>query len=307
MPQNRAKLHFNKEFSWQYMQLGCYRLAQIGDLKCEPGYLVEPHQQWVDEISFVVSGNATFEADGKAFEVSDGMIFLSGRHEVHGIRSSVLNPMRMLYLGFDFTEPCNERMAVLKAFFDRPLQRTVRATADIQQAFMRLMSEILRQDELSAMLMEGHMHEIICAIYRRCHASEADGYLMRDASCASDKLVHDVMLYLETRQEYTGKLKDLSAEFGYSYAHIAKEFSAITGESLKAYDTRLRFSKACEDMRCGLSVTETAGRMGYQSIHAFSRAFKNALGITASQFMRKLCENAAAQNELDGACQNDAP
>ena len=100
MPQNRARFHFNKEYNLQLMQLGSYMLAQVGDLKCEPGYQVEPHQQWVDEISFILSGDAIFEVDGKPYEVHKGNIFLNGRHEVHTIRSSKLDPMRMLYLGF---------------------------------------------------------------------------------------------------------------------------------------------------------------------------------------------------------------
>ena len=87
-------------------------------------------------------------------------------------------------------------------------------------------------------------------------------------------MVHDVILYLETQQGGIRRLQDLSGEFGYSYAHIAKVFSAVAGESLKAYHTRLRFAQACTDMMRGMSVTETAERAGYQSIHAFSKAFK---------------------------------
>ncbi len=109
MPQNRAKYHFDKEYDLRLMQLGAYLLAQVGDLKCEPGYQVEPHQQWVDEISLIVSGDAVFEADGKAYEVHRGDLFLNGRHEVHAIRSSQIDPMRMLYLGFDFVEPMTTR------------------------------------------------------------------------------------------------------------------------------------------------------------------------------------------------------
>ncbi|MEG0742519.1 MAG: AraC family transcriptional regulator [Clostridia bacterium] len=291
MSQNRAKFHFDRAYDWRSMRLGPYTLAQIGDLKCEPGYQIEPHQQWVDEISLVISGDAVFEADGKSYPVSKGTIFLSGRHEVHAIRSSKEDPMRMLYIGFDFTEPVSPTMAALKAFFDRPAVRVVCGTLNIQQAYMHLMTEIMCADELSPLLMEGLMHEIICSVYRLCQKRDTGDYLMKDAAGASEKLVHDVILYLETQEGYTGKLQNLSEEFGYSYAHIAKEFSALTGESLKAYHTRLRFAQARSDMLRGISVTDTAERMGYKSIHAFSKAFKKSEGVTASEFMRSVRSN----------------
>ena len=70
-------------------------------------------------------------------------------------------------------------------------------------------------------------------------------------------------------------LSALSAEFGYSYTHIAQKFSAFTGESLKSYHTKRRFEKSNEYLRQGYSVTKVAELMGFKSIHAFSRAYKN--------------------------------
>ncbi|MEG2701627.1 MAG: AraC family transcriptional regulator, partial [Clostridia bacterium] len=45
------------------------------------------------------------------------------------------------------------------------------------------------------------------------------------------------------------------------------------------------------DMLRGISVTDTAERMGYKSIHAFSKAFKKSEGVTASEFMRSVRSN----------------
>ena len=288
MPQNRARYHFNKEYNLMLMQLGNYLLAQVGDLKCEPGYQVEPHQQWVDEISLIVSGDAVFEADGKAYEVHKGDLFLNGRHEIHAIRSSKIDPMRMLYLGFDFASPLPNTYAELKSFFDRPTVRIVQGTLEIQQTYMNLLDEIVRRDGFSQILMEGYLNEILCSTFRLAHTEPKNCYPLNDAGGENAKLVHDVILYLETQQGNLDRLQDLSREFGYSYAHIAREFSAVTGESLKAYQTRLRFAQERADMMRGMSVTETAERAGYESIHAFSKAFKKFEGVTASEFLQSV-------------------
>ena len=297
MPQNRTRLHFDQEYEPNMLPLAPYLLAQVGDLQCEPGYWIQPHQQWVDEISLVISGSATFEADGKTYEIDSGMLFLSGRHEVHAIRSSHDDPMRMLYIGFDFQQPCTGLTAAMQAFFDRPLRRVARSTMDIQRSYMRLMAEIMRDDEISPLLMQACMHEIICSTYRLCHEESESNYLIGDAAASNEKLVHDVMLYLETNPDYADKLQNLSSEFGYSYAHIAKAFTARTGVSLKAYQTQVRFAQARMDMQTGMSVTETAERMGYKSIHAFSKAFKKHEGMTASEFRRYVMENKSSRKD----------
>ena len=40
---NRAKLYFDHHDS--YLKVGPYSARQIGDLRCEPGYTVETHEQ----------------------------------------------------------------------------------------------------------------------------------------------------------------------------------------------------------------------------------------------------------------------
>lgn len=168
MVQNRARFHLNNQYEDHYLQLNTYRLAQVGDLKCEPGYIVPPHQQWVDEISYVYSGDAVFEVDGKAYDVQNGDLFLNGHDEIHAIHSSKVNPLRMLYLGFDFAPPKTDEIAELKAFFDRPTVRVVKGTLEIEQVYMRLLDEIVRKDKFSLTLIDGYINEILCSLGGVC-------------------------------------------------------------------------------------------------------------------------------------------
>ena len=56
------------------------------------------------------------------------------------------------------------------------------------------------------------------------------------------------------------------------------------GESLQAYFMRRKFEQAADRLRQGLSVTEVSEQTGYQSIHAFSRAFRHQMGMTPSEY-----------------------
>lgn len=294
MPLNRAKFHFDNLYSERDRVFGPYILYQIGDLSCEPGYQTYEHEQTVYEISYVLSGSGQFFVDGTPFEVEKDDLFLSKKTGTHNVVSSENDPLRYFYLGFDFVEPLkNDQFVQLKAFFDTNETFKIPNASGIQDSFMKLLSEFLAKDFLSPMLVEAYMQEIICAVYRTFQKKVYRSYLLNSPNNSDEKLVYDVIHYIDVNLESMEGLTELSREFGYSYTHIAQKFSALTGESLKAYHTKRRFEKANEYLREGYSVTKIAERLGFKSIHAFSRAYKKYVGV-APRENKKRAETARA-------------
>ena len=128
------------------------------------------------------------------------------------------------------------------------------------------------------------MQEIICGVYRIFSRKFYKNYLLSGSNNSDEKLVYDVINYIDVHLESMENLSALSAEFGYSYTHIAQKFSAFTGESLKSYHTKRRFEKSNEYLRQGYSVTKVAELMGFKSIHAFSRAYKKYVGMAPREY-----------------------
>jgi AraC-like DNA-binding protein len=72
----------------------------------------------------------------------------------------------------------------------------------------------------------------------------------------------------------------LAAECAMSRSAFAARFSELVGEPAMQYVTRWRMQTALHELGSGDStVAELAGRLGYRSEAAFSRAFKRVLGI----------------------------
>lgn len=67
------------------------------------------------------------------------------------------------------------------------------------------------------------------------------------------------------------------------------------GENLMSYYSKRRFEKAKERIAKGLSITNVSEKMGYKSIHAFSRAFKNYVGMTPTDYRKWVEENKKAK------------
>lgn len=79
-------------------------------------------------------------------------------------------------------------------------------------------------------------------------------------------------------------LPALAAAAGFSPFHFARLFRALTGESVAAHIRRLRLERAAGELGRGAPVTDAALGAGYQSIEAFSRAFRAAYGVPPSRF-----------------------
>lgn len=276
MPVNRAKFHFDNTYAGMDMLYGPYVLYQIGDLSCEAGYQTFEHEQAVYEITYVLSGTGAFYVDDTVYTMQKGDLLLVRKGQMHNIISAEIEPLRFFYLGFDFVEPIvNEKIAQLKSFFDTNEQVQFHNAVSLQDTFMRVLSEFISDDVLSNLLIEAYMQEIICGVYRIFSRKFYKNYLLSGSNNSDEKLVYDVINYIDVHLESMENLSALSAEFGYSYTHIAQKFSAFTGESLKSYHTKRRFEKSNEYLRQGYSVTKVAELMGFKSIHAFSRAYKN--------------------------------
>ncbi len=81
-------------------------------------------------------------------------------------------------------------------------------------------------------------------------------------------------------------------ELGVSRASLFNKMKAITGSGTKEYITRIRLERAKTLMETtGLTIAEISDLTGFASQSYFSTAFKNATGLTPSQYKKQTKEN----------------
>jgi len=72
-----------------------------------------------------------------------------------------------------------------------------------------------------------------------------------------------------------------------SRSAFAARFTELVGEPAMQYVTRWRMHVALDGLRDGENtVAEMAGRLGYRSEAAFSRAFKRVVGVAPGSVRR---------------------
>ena len=119
----------------------------------------------------------------------------------------------------------------------------------------------------------------------------------RDLHSSDD--VRDVILEKINRyvREHLGQavtISDLAEELGYSVSHLRAVFRDRLGVSLGRYMRESRLSEAAQLLqRSDFNVSEIGELCGFESLYAFSRAFRKAYGIPPRTYRQLVSEGGA--------------
>lgn len=126
----------------------------------------------------------------------------------------------------------------------------------------------------SARLLEMFCAEAIRA-YQRAEGADRPGWFRGLADPRIAKAIRRV--HESPAQGWT--VEALASTVALSPSRFAARFRELTGHSVMNYVARWRANVACRMLRdTDLPLTQIAGRVGYDSLPAFSRAFKAQLG-----------------------------
>jgi len=100
-----------------------------------------------------------------------------------------------------------------------------------------------------------------------------------------DPAISTTLQLIQQQPEQAWTVQSLAHACHLSRAAFARRFTALTGQPPLAYLTWWRMTIAARMLRTsGLPLQEIAGRVGYGTEFAFSKAFKRELGVSPSRF-----------------------
>lgn len=262
-------------------------LYQIGDISCESGYVIGEHEQYCYEISYIVSGKGCFFTNGRSSQVKKGDIYLNVPGEYHNGIADKVNPFRYFYLGYVFKDQKNEQGQLLhiRKMFDKVKNPVLHDKFNIQTPFLNIFSEIINAKSYSDLLIKTYLHQIVVLAFRDFFESWEKEYTPQGDEQKSKQIVYEVINHIDTHLFDLADLSKIAVELGYSYSYISRIFSLETGLSIQDYYQKKRFEKAVELLKdSDLNITKIAEVMQYQTIHSFSKAFRNHFGISPTVY-----------------------
>jgi AraC family transcriptional regulator len=97
--------------------------------------------------------------------------------------------------------------------------------------------------------------------------------------------VREVITYVHDNPDGELNIKALSEKFNISYFHFQRIMRAALNEPLGNYINRVRLNKSAQLIReSGESISEIAGKSGYNDLSAFSKSFVKEFGMSPNEY-----------------------
>ena len=279
--------HLNKSYIMEPRVFGETRLFQIGRLHCSAGMEVplHTHLNWF-ELTIVNDGAGTILTNGKAVPVNRGDLYLSFPGDFHGILSDTKHPLK--YDFFAFNTASAQLSEELEALTRRAMPAEQRLFCDerIRYLVADAIAEVNGDGVFSERILTAAFEQILLYILRDFRSLTEPRHAANVGK--QEELCYRMMHYIDTHIYTMESLSELADAMCYNYSYLSDLFCRVTSDTLLHY-YRTRRLEAAKLLLCEgrLSVGEIAELLHYASIYTFSRAFKEAYGVSPASYRRE--------------------
>ncbi|MDT8716210.1 helix-turn-helix transcriptional regulator [Clostridium sp. 19966] len=248
---------------------------------CQPSWKLNRTTLNFHNLMLIYDGEGTFYKDGDRFTVSKGELIYFKPGDIREAYTSSSKLMKCFAVEFLYTCPILKDSHWQLQDCDLPFSTCQRI--EDEYLFRRLMDLFTEFTDLK-LSMKG-----TAAVKERALFTEILSLLIKykngtHYSYSNLKKVEKVVNYMVQNYTENITLKKLGDYLNISPSYLGNIFKEVTGQSVIDYLIHIRINKAKHFLIDGLTVSETAKKVGFNDIFYFSRAFKKYEGLTPSQF-----------------------
>lgn len=255
-------------------------------------HLPEKHDFW--EMVYVDAGRIDAIVDGIGCTLSKGQVIFHKPMESHSHIANHKDASNLLVVSFSCHSP-------LMNEFDKKIFSLEKAPQTILSLFLKeaknalgeLPGEYENKAPLdfshaklgSVQLMQCYLVEFLFSLLRSKEGAVAMRHTEASRRMAESTLADGIARYIESHVEEVPSLETLCRHFSISKAYLCRIFKTGTGSSPVDYWISLKIKEAKRLLREGeYNITQIADRLGYASIHHFSRTFKRVTGTSPTAY-----------------------
>lgn len=257
----------------------------------------EMHDFW--EMVYVDSGNIIAITDGVGCTLKQGEIIFHEPMEVHSHVSDKETPNNMLVISFSTdsqamrffskkTFTADKTMRTLLSLFIKEAKNTLGA---IPSEYQNKASLDFSPSGFGAMqLLECYFTEFLIALIRSgTEASNIITQTDKSRAIAQSSLSELIISFMQSNLYRQISLNDICEHFMIGKSQLSSIFKANTGSSLMSYYSNLKISEAKKLIRSDeYTISQISDMLGFSCIHTFTRAFKNAVGLSPTDYSKKV-------------------
>ena len=269
----------------------------------------EAHDFW--ELLYVDKGTISVRRDEETLDLTRGEMIFHAPGEFHALSANGVVAPNLIVVSFRCLSPAME-------FFRKRITST---GAEERVLLARIVSEsrgifstplndpaihtLTRRENVrfgSEQLLASALEELLIRLIRRGDALPLKKTQQRHAQ----ENISDIVSYLEQRLDQPLSLSQICRDNLVGRAQLERYFHEHTGGGVIDHFNKMKIRAAKEMIREGrLNFTQIAARLGFQSVHYFSRRFKLLTGMSPSEYadsVKMLSE--ASQTLADDSANN---
>lgn len=252
----------------------------------------EKHDFW--EFVYLDSGKAHITAGDKEFELTQGEAYFHKPNEYHSIRTDNRFANSVI-LSFECHSPSMRSFEDMRTSLSEAekdiLSKIVREssvcfTDKLNDVYLTKMHKADDRPFGGEQLIKMYIEQLLISIYRN-HTAIADK--TRHNPKNAGELTDRIKEMLKENVYSTITLSDISSVLFFSKTYIKTIFKKNTGMTVMQYFTALKTDEAKKLISCDkYTFTEIAYKLGYSSLHYFSRQFKKTTNMTLTEYARSI-------------------
>lgn len=253
----------------------------------EPGYSFGPHCHENVEVMLLQEGACEISINGDLVPVHAGEMIVIFSHNIHSQRISSKEPCRFLQIHFQpksFVNMAPQVIAGLKfincmidahsAYMLQP------CTGQMLSCVERICGEVTSVDEVChTALANIYIAEMVFLLSREIEQSYRQVFSIRNP------LAIRAITYISSHLNEKISLIDVAKSCNVSPRYLSEVFKVNVNITVNTYITIAKIDRAVNYIgNSHMSVTETAGLLGFSSTQYFSKMFKKYTGVSPSEF-----------------------
>lgn len=262
-----------------------FRMFHLRD-EAEKQYEFHYHDFY--KILICVSGNVSYQIEGRSYRLKPYDIVLVNRNDIHRPQVGTGDAYERIifYISADFLNRYRGEDYDLAYPFLRASQEhsdVLRFSAVTNTRLLEIVSAIEENAGSGAYAGKPYANalfmEFMVLLCRACVGSGPDCF-SQSVTC-NQKMI-DILRYINEHLEDPLPVEHIAEHFYISRYHMMRQFKAETGYTIHQYITEKRVLKAKIMILAGVPATRACYACGFQDYSTFSRAFRSRLGIKPS-------------------------
>ena len=257
-------------------------------------FIGERHDFW--EFCYADKGEVGITAENNYMILKKGEIVFHQPNEYHNVTATGLSAPNLVVISFECKSPAMNFFRGKVLHIDE-VERSLLANiaVEAQNCFLERLddpyqTEMLKNPERpfgSEQLIKLYLEQFLLHLARRYQFGTAmDGQIPKVTKSRNEKeIFQHVVDYLDKNLSAHLTIEQICRDTLTGRSQLQRIFRERSGLGIMEYFFRLKVEAAKEMIRMSqLNFTQISERLGYSSIHYFSRQFKKTTGMTPSEY-----------------------